>query len=167
MWEDDLIRIKGRPEHWMPVLRIEYDRLHNLCDDGTPWPCIEYRFPEGGASCCTPGDVLEVRHGKIWAWYHGEKPAFSSILEEIKFHRMLGLVTEIKNPDDGLYSWNLDQALKFLQTGKGDLLTHNGSPSFLGENLVGLSVWHLEDKDLSYRTKMFTLLGHGKLRMDI
>ena len=80
-----------------------------------------------------PGEVKLVRRGNIFRRQFGQDLLpFGDYAEEARFWDCLGMLVNVRNPDDGLfYTWTLEQAITGLEAGVIDIyLASTGGPGF-------------------------------------
>ena len=169
-WEGDIVtrdwsRVTyGCPDHWqgkeLQIAKIEYAYLGQKRNDGSPMP--EYSICAVGESGCTStaneSDIKLVRRGNIWKHYHGEKPSFKDLKEEITFAKMIGQDEQVRNYNTGMYSWTLKEVLNAIRDGKVDGFTAD-------RGILGMSkelhhwAYKFKDRDLGERVRQETLKG--------
>jgi len=124
---------------------------------------IDWVYPNGeyagcGSSHAWDSDMELVRRGNVWKYFNNEPLSFRDIREEVGFMHGIRQVVEVRNPENNLYSWDKDSALKAIQDGIADHFK-------LMNGLFGAgsreSVYKCLDLDLGARVRKATLEGFG------
>jgi len=142
------------PQRNFMVVGIEYCKKHEakrwtyrISDDfSSPW----YTHAE-------EPDMELIERGNVWKHYHGQKPQFKNVLEEVGFFRMLGHYDEVRNPRNGLFEWTFREGLQAVQEGLIDGFSYDVPP--LGKpTMVAIKML---DGDLGERFREATLENFG------
>jgi hypothetical protein len=109
-------------------------------------------FPQNGAEACynfdeqgqkgyakiEEKDLRLDSRGNHYRWANGGVTLFTSIEEEFKFWRTVGVIGSVRNPDNGYYSWTLDEV--YEQQNAGRWLIAQGAMIQLSEKRANLDV---------------------------
>ena len=154
LWELDSVRLK--PNYRSPwedcdalvVSHIAYDYMGDVCSDGvTPMPIYRVEPPSMNRGCITvhPDNLELIERGNVWWWTHDRsKVAFADLDNEVRFHKMIGLCTEVQCPQTGHYGWPKEHLHSGATSGLIDVVFQRigSSFSFCGK---------MHDPDLSAR----------------
>lgn len=130
-WQEDIVMLKSGEELFegsklMKVFELNYDYMDRFCNDGvTPFPYIDvskfnYGEYSSGHTAIRERDIELVERGNVWKHYHDIPLKFNSVQEKADFYYNLGHCTEIKNEENGNYSWSNKQVLEGLLNGTID-----------------------------------------------
>lgn len=115
-WEMDLVYWSHSPSLIFTIESIDYDRMGNTRNDGSPFPIYHVRWPNGGTSFAAESELELVKRGNVWKYYHDETLEFvAGLMEEAQLHHLLGLTEEVKNPWSGDYRWDRDSILRAIR----------------------------------------------------
>ncbi len=62
-------------------------------------------------------EMTLVERGPVWRRAQGEAVAFDTVEELVAFHHAVGAYDEVRNPANGLYAWEPDEAVEALREG--------------------------------------------------
>jgi hypothetical protein len=149
-----------RDDNLLRIFNIEYHRLNDKRDDGSPMPIYNVEAPEGrsGYTWTNTEDLELVERGNVWKWFNGERAAikWKDLKEEATFHRSLGLANEIRNPRTMYYTWEQEDVLNGLQCNLIDApAVVNG---FFGSG-PSLHCYRFHDRELGERVRAEALKG--------
>lgn len=168
VWEHDLVRFLPNRERLSPwpeepvlmVTHINYEHLGDVCNDGTtPYPVvqIEPRSQNQGRITVRLDDIELADRGNVWWWHHDkDRCRFVDLRDEVAFHRLLGLATQVRNPTSQNYSWNTADILAAATAGLIDVC--NVGQQLFSINSV-VSAYKLHDADLSARANAALIAG--------
>lgn len=165
-WEFDSVRLK--PEHrahWedcdaLVVSHISYDYIGDMCSDGiTPMPIYQVEPPSlnRGRITVRPDDLELIERGNVWWWTHDKtKVKFVDLRDEVRFHKMIGLYTEVKCPQTNHYGWPREHVYEGAKAGLIDVLSTTAG--FFGAP-PSVHAIKLHDTDLSARANKALIEG--------
>ncbi len=165
-WEGDYVTIvPGRSSAWedntrLIVSRINYEYFGETCNDGvTPMPMyqVEPTSMDRGRVSLRESDLLFAERGNVWWWYHDrQRMKFSSLEEEVRFHRSIGGSTDVICPQTGDYSWPAEAVLKGARSGIIDALRTSEGFFNSGRHVQACK---MHEADLSARANAALLEG--------
>ena len=158
IWEQDKV-VDSSGKAWR-VCRINWQYYGQRRDDGSFMPLLDLEDEDGGYT--RAHDLAEVKltaRGNVWKWFNGQAEAmvFDGVEEESGFYRGLGRSRQIKNKD-GVYAFDLDEALEAIRSGRGDGIGQFGG-LFGSRSTTG--VWKFDDTPVGDRVRAKTLEGFG------
>ena len=159
-WEMDKVRVRcpSEPEEDAVISRIDYGRLHERRNDGSPWPFYDVQSAEGGTMSIEESWATLTERGNLWKHYHNEPLSFASIKEEAGFFELIGQSEDVRNPASGLYCWTKEEVLDAIRNG-----TVHGfamSSGFFGSG-PSINAKRFKDEELGKRVARATLEGFG------
>lgn len=164
-WEDDIVTFTSSA-HYIPwknekevkIASINYDYMDQKRNDGSPMP--EYNVTpinyNGGQIAVNENDLVLIRRGNVWKYFHNEKIEFKDLYEEANFFKMLGHYKEVPNPKTKLYSWTKDEVLQAIKDGIADCLSLDTG---LFDTCLRHSAIRLRDRVLGEKVRKATLVG--------
>lgn len=167
LWPGDKVRCIGnknkiqsfaRRSDNLVISRINYGWMNSKREDGGPMPFYEVSDELMGGWWISAGDdELElIERGNVWKYYHNKPVDFTTLEEEARFFSLLGHTSEVRNPDNGLYSWTLEEALKAIRDGIAHGISVYGG--MFGSGPV-TGVVKYRDEVLGRRVAEYTLKG--------
>jgi len=100
-----------------------------------------YNFDEQGQKGYAKIEEKDLRldsRGNHYRWATGGVTHFTTIEEEFKFWCAVGVISSVRNPDNGYYSWTLDEVYEQQNTGRW--LIAQGAMIQTGEKRANLDV---------------------------
>jgi hypothetical protein len=160
-WERDKVRVRfphDDNEHEMTIDRIDYNHMHQRRDDGSPWPLYDVRFMEGGSTSAEESWIELVERGNVWKYHNNQPLTFADLEEEAGFFQMVGQTEEMRNPENGLYSWTKDEVLAAIKAGTVHGFSVSGSLLGSGPHI---NARRFRNEELGKRVAKATLEGFG------
>jgi len=159
-WEMDKVRVRcpSEPEEDAVISRIDYGRLHERRNDGSPWPFYDVRFMEGGQTSVEESWIELVERGNVWKYHNNQPLAFTDLKEEASFFQLVGQTEEMRNPKNNLYDWTEKEVLDAIQN--GTVHGFSVSSGFFGSGPHS-SALRFKDEVLGQRVAKATLEGCG------
>lgn len=161
-WEGDRVRVRSNLPGTdnLCIIGIEYDRLSDKTDAGTPYPAYRISSQLGGGwhSYATADQITLIERGPVWKFFHDEPVTFANLKDEAAFFQRLGHTDEVRNPANQLYSWTKEEVLGAIHDG----LAHGFSMSsgFFGSS-SSISALRFHNAELGARIAKATLTGFG------
>lgn len=173
-WEGDFVRTHGRsavtsvysempPDHdpaVFQIIGIDYHYLTERTQIGTKYPAykISSKLGAGWNTSASEDEMVLVKRGPVWKFFHNEPITFGDIKEEAQFFESLGHTEEVRNPANNLYSWSKEEVLLAIKSG----LVHGFSvgSGFFG-NGPSINAKRFKNEDLGRRVAQATLEGFG------
>ena len=142
------------------VVRIDYGRIDEKVNDGSPWPIYDVSSDiHGGWYTSFREDDFElVKRGNVWNYYHNLPLNFGSLKEKANFYQVIGRTKEVRNPANKLYSWTLEEALQAIQDGIAHSI--NVAHGLFGGGPSTRVEWFL-DEEVGKEVAKATLEGFG------
>lgn len=110
-YEGDMVMLtdKSHPSYRGDMLtvfkveRIDYDRINDKRNDGSPMPIYNISSPNFSVAVKTD-EIKLVCRGNHWKHEHGEPLDFIDIRDEVKFNMELNKFTQLRNTDNYYYT---------------------------------------------------------------
>lgn len=169
-WEGDIVRVTGSTRFVVVVAQfpmnqrdvfvvsnIDYSNLSTITN-GIRYPVysISDKIPAEWFCFAGEGQMELLERGNVWKFYHDEPLTFADLKEEATFHRLIGQVSEVRNPNSNRYSWTLDDALAAIRSG----IAHGisiGTGLFSGQSVTRLYLYN--DETVGKKVAEATLAG--------
>lgn len=167
-WEGDFIRMRDRSASVLTerdpdilqIIGIDYRYLIKKTDTRKKYSAykISDKLGSGWHTFASADEMILVKRGPVWKFYHDKPITFGDIKEEANFFERLGHTEEIQNPANGLYEWTKEEVLEAIQNG----LVHGFSVSsgFFG-NGPSIRAKRFRNEELGRRVAKATLEGFG------
>lgn len=159
-WEMDkvLVSYKNESDELQGVIRsIDYHSMHDKCKDGSPYPFYRVDF-NGSIGSGSESNMKLVERGNVWKYFHNEPVTFANLKEEASFFQLIGQAEEIRNPDNGLFSWSEDEVIAAIKKGTvHGFMVENG----LFATGPHISARRFKNEELGKRVASATLEGFG------
>jgi hypothetical protein len=155
-WEGDIVRIK-RLGIESKIVRIDYYRLGEFCDDGvTPMPPYMVKSVEGWLTNERNSNLELVERGYVWKYYHNEPLEFPDLPTEADFFKCIHHASDVRNPACNLYKWTKDEVLQAIKDGT----VHGFSMGYaMFSDELRISAMRFDDEELGKRVAEYTLKG--------
>ncbi|MDE0724435.1 MAG: hypothetical protein OSB62_07020 [Alphaproteobacteria bacterium] len=72
--------------------------------------------------CASEAALYLGERGNVWKYYNGEQTLFTSLEEEMAFHRAIGNYSYVIHPLEGSHLWELSDAIKAVENGAADII---------------------------------------------
>ncbi|RJQ35153.1 hypothetical protein C4568_01540 [Candidatus Parcubacteria bacterium] len=160
-WEHDKVRVRfphDGSEHEMTIGRIDYHHMHQRRDDGSPWPFYGVNYSAGVSTSAEEAWIELIERGNVWKYHNNEPLVFTDLKEEAGFFQLVGQTEEMRNPENGLYSWTKDEVLAAIKA--GTVHGFSVSSGFFGSG-PHINAQRFKDEGLGKRVAKATLEGFG------
>lgn len=161
-WPGDVVRSSKHNGEKLIIRGIDYTNIDSKCHNGSQYPFynISYSFDDW-YTVAREEELELVERGNVWKHYHEEPLEFDTLEEEGRFFKMIGHTTEVRNPNNNLYDWTLEEALQAIKDGLADAVIVTNTPLI---NLPVTSVIKYNDSKLGRRIAELTLRGFADLQ---
>src|SRR5690606_29229846 len=119
-WEQDKVRVRlphDGGEHEMVVCSIDYCRMYDRCDNGSPWPFYNLQYMDAGRIGAEESWIELIERGNVWKYHNNQPLSFIDLKEEASFFQLVGQTEEVRNPKNSLYSWTRKEVLDAIESG--------------------------------------------------
>jgi len=135
------------------------DIMYHWKREDEPWT---YEVSDGFSSAwytyAREADMELIERGNVWKYFHGQKPQFKDILEEVNFFKMLGHYKEVRNPSNGYYRWTMGEVLPAIKEGIVDGFAIGPIPFSSKQTIDAIK---MNDEDLGRRLREATIEHFG------
>ena len=153
-WEWDVVRTADGEV--LRIVSIIYGQIGMFRNDGVTPMSIYVCGTDTNYATYREDEVELVERGLVWRRAQGEELVFADLGEEMDFHLAIGEYEDLRDPQFGGFTWQIEDALAAIDAGEGHGLTR---PPLLGG---AITVVRFDDEEFGERLRAATLEGFGR-----
>jgi hypothetical protein len=168
-WEQDFVKVdcsrfNDHSDRYGIIQSIDYDFQYA---DGQKVIKYTYRMCDeagnelGGSTYADESEITIIKRGNVYKYYNGEPLQFKDLNEESYFFMLIGMTTEVRNPANQLFSWDLPEVLAAIRNDIVDGFNISNNP--FNPSTTSIKALRFNDRDLGKRVQEQTLAGFSDM----